>query len=89
MHSDNVGIAVQRMYVRTDHATSPAKQTSKAVARKRVASGGVRYEYRCNPVSKNISNYKDTLDWTRQIGEVPLSVGFSSISDQRRVWGFV
>ena len=40
---------------------------SKAIAPK--ARGFRRRSWResgCNPVSKNISNYKDTFDWTRQ-----------------------
>jgi len=87
MHSEQWSASLSRgcMCATWTTATIASKaRQSKAVAPK--ARGFRRRPLRisgCNPVSKNISNYKDTLDWTRQDwrGFHYLS-GFSSISDQ-------
>ena len=92
MHSEQWSASLSRAWICATWTTatiaSKAKH-NKAAAPK--ARGFRRRPLRisgCNPVSKNISNYKDTLDWTRQEwrGFHYLS-GFSSILEiSRLLW---
>lgn len=85
MHSEQWSASLSRAWMCATWTTATIASNarhSKAIAPK--ARGFRRRPLRisgCNPVSKNISNYKDTLDWTRQDwrGFHYLS-GFSSIS---------